>query len=357
MSAARPRVHIVYEYSIDYRPYSSSYLRLIRHFTHPRVTDHIDATFDLDFQHQTADLVILERLWRPDVTLPRVEQLVERIRRAGAKFIYALDDNFFDLVQENKGWPPLELLPIADFCLREADGVLLSTPALLERLSEFITKTEDRQQWVVVPNALDERLLVSRPIKSRSLEQRKVTIGAMGTATHDEDLLMILPAIETICRHHPGQVELQIVGVTRKPETQQALQGLPVRAINPQPEEQEYPLFMPWFTATLNWDIALSPLRDTPFNRTKSDVKFLDYAAIGAAGIFSRLPPYQSSVKHLETGWLAENTPAAWEEALETLISEPDLCQRIARRANRYLFEQRILAHRASDWVSAFRLY
>ncbi len=351
----RPRLHVVYEYGIDFRPHSSPYLRLIRPFSHPKITPYVESSFDLDFHNQSVgianqpvELVILERLWRPDVSLEAVQQLVERIHRAGARFIYSLDDNFFDLVLENKGWPPPEFLPIVEYCLRQADGMMCSTTALRQRLLEFAPQDDSR--WVVIPNALDERLLVQRrPTQPRE----SLVIGCMGTATHDEDLMMILPALQAVFRRHPKQIELQMVGVTRLADTRQALEGLPVRYIDLPPAEQEYPLFLTWFGANLHWDIALSPLRSTPFNNTKSDIKFLDYAAIGAAGIFSRGPAYETTVQHQQTGLLAENTPAAWEEAIETLLTDHHLRQHIAQSASHYLYSQRTLAQSATDWINA----
>jgi len=367
-----PRVHGVYEYDVNYRPHGSSWLRLIRPFLHPALSGSINASFDLTFQGQPASIVILDRLWRPDVTLPLVERLVDRVRAVGARFVYSLDDSFFDLVLENKPWPPPEYLPILEYCLQQADGVMVSTPQLAARLQHFVPTSQgctqpgctqpgctqpgctQPERWVVLPNALDERLLVRR---WPPLPEKRVVIGVMGTVTHDDDLMLILPALQAVCRRHPGTVVLQIVGVTSQSATQERLQSLPVRYLNPSPQEQAYPLFMPWFTAQARWDIALAPLRDTPFNASKSDIKFLDYAAIGAAGVFSRLPPYQSSVQHLENGWLAENTPDAWEEALETLIADVTLRRRIAHNAMRYLYQHRTLARRAGDWLQAVQTW
>jgi glycosyltransferase involved in cell wall biosynthesis len=345
----RPHLHVVYEYGIDLRPHSSAFLRLIRPLSHPRTRDHISTTFDLDYKAEPADLVIIDRLWRPDVTLPLVEELINKIRSKKAKFVYSLDDNFFDLILENKAYPPRELLPIVAFLLRQADCVLVSTSALRERLLEY------NPNIIILPNQLDERLLIIRhpgelhpyPVSDR------IVIGYMGTFTHDEDFQIILPAIKTIHRRYPGRIEVQIVGVIRNDETKKELQDLPVRYVFPKPEEQEYPLFMLWFTGHVNWDIAISPLRDTPFTRCKSDIKYLDYTAIGAAGIFSQSPAYSSTIHHKEDGWIAENTPEAWEEALETLILDHALRQQIVRNASRYLYSQRILALRAPDWVEA----
>jgi glycosyltransferase involved in cell wall biosynthesis len=349
MSTTRPRVHVVYEYGIDYRPHSSPFLRLIRPFSHPRVQEHLDTTFDQDYNGEPADLVIVDRLWRPDVNLQLVQELVDKIRLKGAKFVYSLDDNFFDLVLENKGWPPKEFLPIVTFMLHQADGVLVSTPALRERLLEY------NQNILVLPNQLDERLLVTRhPGEIHPLAgPDRVVIGYMGTITHDEDLLMILPALESINQRYPARIEIQVIGVLRNEETKKELLGLPVRYVSFRPEEYEYPMFMLWFTGHTRWDIAISPLRETLFTRCKSDIKYLDYAAIGAAGIFSQSPAYSSTIHHKIDGWIAENTPEAWEEALETLVQDSSLRLKIARNAARYLYRERLLAQHALDWYTA----
>ena len=68
-------------------------------------------------------------------------------------------------------------------------------------------------------------------------------------------------------------------------------------------------------------DISLLPLRDTSFNRLKSDLKFIESAGSGAVPIFSPTV-YASSSVHGMAGVLAES-PKDWGVALETLITKP----------------------------------
>ena len=112
------------------------------------------------------------------------------------------------------------------------------------------------------------------------------------------------------------------------------------------------PEFMAWFSQ-LHWDIAIAPLKDTPFNRGKSDIKFLDYCALGAAGIYSNLPVYESSIRHLETGWLADNTLESWVEALESLLLDNQLRERIAQNAAQYLLTHRTVGCCVHNWLAA----
>lgn len=352
----RWRVHILYEYGSDLRPHGSAFIRLLRPFTYPALRENLEVTSGLTYNGQEVDVVIVDRLWRPDISPALAIGLVENTRQAGVPLIYALDDNLLDLparqlplVSQGQVWPTEEHRWVVQFFLRQADGVMVTTQALRERFLSF------NPNIVVVPQALDERLLVGGgPPQVNSLfgERRKV-IGYMGTLTHDDDLMMILPVFQSIWERHGGKIEFQIVGGVGRADTLQALKELPVRMVNARPEEVEYPLFMLWFSSCIRWDIAISPLKDTPFNRCKSDIKFLDYSAIGAAGIYSRVPAYESSVRHLETGWLAENDVGAWVEALETLLADDGLRMQLAHNATRYLYAERILARCAANWLKA----
>src|SRR5690606_16932600 len=145
----------------------------------------------------------------------------------------------------------------------------------------------------------DERLLIN------ALHHRvspfagdKLTLGYMGTLTHDADLCLILPALDEVGRAAPHSLELQVIGGVGTGATWSLLKDLPFPVRRIDPPTGEYPHFMHWFTGSIHWDVALAPLLDTPFNRCKSDVKFLDYSALGTAGIYSRDSIYAEHVIH-----------------------------------------------------------
>jgi glycosyltransferase involved in cell wall biosynthesis len=349
-SGKHPLVHVLYEHGLDLRPYSSPFLRLIRPFSHPLVKAHIDATFGLDYDDEQVDLVIIDRLWRRDVSMQLIQDLCNRIHLRGAKIIYSLDDNYFDLAFDKNPWPTREILPIVTFLLRQADAVLVTTPALRQRMLDYNPNT------FILPNQLDERLLVMHnPSITSRIDQNRIVIGYMGTFTHDEDFMLVLPAIKSILQRYPDRIEVQVIGVVNQEETKKELHALPIRYVYPKPEEHEYPLFMLWFTSHIHWDMAISPLQDTPFNNCKSDIKFLDYASIGAAGIYSQSPVYSSTVCHQQNGWLTENSPDAWEGALETLLQDSPLRLTIAKNATHYLYKDRTLVQHAADWVEMIK--
>lgn len=348
----RQKIHIVYEYGSDLRPHSSSYIRLLRPLIHPGIADQFEISFGPRMLDRNFDAVIVDRLWRPDISMALAKELVADIHHSGALFIYAIDDNLLDLPLEREDWPQEHHLQIFRYFLEEADCVWVSTQALKDRLTDY------NPCIFVFSNNLDERLLIagSRPLEISPFGQRPIAIGYMGTTTHIKDFEMIIPALQQVWQKYPKAFEIQIVGVAEETDLFRLLEDLPVRIMNPDSKEQEYPLFHLWFAGHLSWDIAISPLRDTPYTYCKSDIKFLDYSAIGAAGIYSRVNAYQSTVQHGETGWLTENTIEAWKEAMDVLLTDAELRNRIAKNSAHYLYSDRILAKNVPSLLETIQL-
>lgn len=350
------RLHVLYEHGPDPRPNGSAYLRLLRPLSHPSLRGLVEAQFALNYGGQPVDAVIVDRLWRPDVSLPLLEQLHARVQAAGARLIYALDDSFLDAahrLQSDSGGSNFEsrIRQSVEFLLRESDGLLVTSEALRARLTSF------NRNICVLPHALDEHLLNHAGLGARPAPfgPRRKTIGYMGTPTHDDDLRLVLPALERLRRRHGDLVSIEIIGGVADRATLDAFSELPIRIVDCAPGEHEYPLFMLWYTSTIRWDIAIAPLADDPFNHCKSDIKLLDYAAVGAAGVFSRIPAYEASIRHERTGLLVENDTDAWVAALEQLLLDDAQQAQIASAATRYLYTQRTLQRSAVRWPAAIR--
>jgi glycosyltransferase involved in cell wall biosynthesis len=366
----RIKIHVLYEHGADLKPYGSAYVRLLRPLTHPVFRPYWDVTTDREYTGQAADAVIVDRLWRPDVSLELVEHLYRQLQRNQVRLLYAIDDNFLELAKENKDWHPTEAqLQVVQFLLQHADGVLVTTLPLKEQFAAYNTNI------VVVPNLLDDRLLAKRGVSAESSPlslfdkvrcywnamcrqlssygRSKKVIGYMGTFTHDDDLLMVLPALRELVHRYGEAIEIQLLGVAAHRETKQHFEGLPVRIINLRPASMEYPRFMSWFTRHMNWDVAIAPLCDNVFNLCKSDIKFLDYSAVEVPGVYSYVPAYTPSVRHLDNGWLAENTTEAWLEAFEALLFNEELKKSLRHNAARYLYTERTVSKGAHYWLTA----
>ncbi|PKN94134.1 MAG: hypothetical protein CVU44_06955 [Chloroflexi bacterium HGW-Chloroflexi-6] len=341
-----PRLHILFEHGSDLIPFGSAQVRLLRPFCHPLLQSAFNATFGLEYFGARVDAVVVDRLWQPGINLLKAKSLVNDIRRAGAKFIYALDDNYFDLDISTLDWKPSdEMFQVVEYFITTADAVLVTTDNLKERLSAY------NSMIFVVKNALDERLLPP-PVEHHKPAGDPIIMGYMGTFTHDGDLKIILPAVQAIIKEYSGKVEFQILGVTHKADSRQILASLPATIIPLNPAIVPYDKFIPWFHANIHWDIGLCPLNDTPFTRSKSDIKHLDYGAAGIAGIYSRVPAYEDTVHHLQTGYLAGNTAEEWVDGFRVLIADSVLRNSIAHNARSYVLAERTIQSRYRDWVN-----
>ena len=341
------RVHVLYEYGVDSRPHGCAYIRLLLPLNHPSNAGALSVTSGESYAR--ADVIMVDRTWFPGVTPAAAEALVKQARRDNACVIYSIDDNLLDLKPEGfNRWPfTTEELMAVRYFAREADGIIVTTELLKQRLSRL------NENIFVVPNALDENLWGDESFAERKPDAggRKV-IGYMGTHTHDADFMLVLESLRSTLREHAGRVELQFIGAIADRAVLAALDGLPVSVLDVG-GNVEYPAFARWMVKNVRWDLAIAPLEENTFTRCKSDIKFLDYGAVGIPGIFSRGPVYGKTVRHLDTGYLADNNAQSWTEALNQMLSDDSLRRSIAGRAREYTFSNRTLRHRAADWREA----
>jgi glycosyltransferase involved in cell wall biosynthesis len=101
-------------------------------------------------------------------------------------------------------------------------------------------------------------------------------------------------------------------------------------------------------------DIGLAPLEDTPFNRSRSDVKFLEYAVHGVVPVVQATSPYLHSVKQGRTGFFF-NSPDELISTLDRLASDPPTRTRVSASAREYVLRERSYTARALERVEFYR--
>jgi glycosyltransferase involved in cell wall biosynthesis len=94
--------------------------------------------------------------------------------------------------------------------------------------------------------------------------------------------------------------------------------------------------------------VGIAPLLDTPFNRSRSDVKFLEYAAHGVVPVLQRTVPYSGVVAHGKTGLLFESGEDCISK-LRWLLDHPDERKRIAREAKTHVLRERMIFKRIEE--------
>ncbi len=291
---------------------------------------------------EAAQLVILQRDF-PRFG-PAYEAVAQRAQALGVPVVHELDDLLLDVPLDHWGKDAY-----TDYLfdllggLVAADGLVAATPALAEALHPLNPHID------VWPNCLDDRLWQLRPPAPAvaPTPERPLVLGYMGGLTHQPDLAEITGPLLRVLGRYKTTVRLQFWGGP-PPE---ALAGHPQVAWTAL-DVRGYAAFAEFFQAQ-QFDVALAPLRDLPFNRCKSHIKFLEYSALGVPGVYSRLAPYSGIVAPGANGLLAA-TPAEWEAALVALIESPALRDQLARAAQATVSAGWRLSARAKEWYTLY---
>ena len=311
-----------------------AYIRLLLPLTHPACGQDIEVIVadTVSALRYKADMFVTHRYAIPDVAA--AEALAAHARAIGGRLVYDLDDDLLHIPREHPEAAALRpKTQVVRRMLRLADQVLVSTPALAARVGVAAT---------VVPNGLDEQLWTAAPAIPRP-RQMPVRILCMGTATHTADFALIEPALARIAEDFGYRVSIDMIGFSDAPHLPEWVKRLPI----PPSARASYPGFVHWFTGQRAWDIGLAPLVDSAFNRCKSAIKALDYAAAGIPVIASDGPVYRGSPADGVGGMLVANRPDAWYAAISRLIRDVPLRERLALGARAAFLERGTLAAQA----------
>ncbi len=270
-----------------------AYIRLLQPLDHPAIGGDFDVVLAdaNEALNYRADIIVTQRYAVGD--LDSVEALIGHCRRHGIALLYDLDD---DLRQIPRDHPDAALLRprrrLVSRLVRDADAVWVSTPALADALCGV------RDDLRVVENGIDERLWLAAPSPIPPREG-PVRVLFMGTMTHDADFAIVEDALARLKAVFGEFVSIDVLGISGKPTLPDWVNriSMPIHAAS------GYPGFVHWITQQ-HWDLGIAPLADTAFNRCKSALKTLDYAAMGLPILASDLPLYRSSPADGPAGWL-----------------------------------------------------
>lgn len=266
------------------------------------------------------DVIILERNY---VNLGLAKLIIEKSKCHNVKIIYEIDD---DLINIDKSHPEYELYSkqskTIEYIAKNADEIIVSTNYLKNVMLNYNDKVN------VIHNVLtDDWNMDIAPNSSHS--SNIVKIGYMGTKTHRNDLKLIEEAIYNIKEYYDEDdrdIVFEIIGGSD--ENLDWAENIEI------PDDKTfYPDFVSWIRRTADWDIALSPLEDTPINRAKSELKYLEYTALNTPAIYSNIGPYKEHITNEFNGLLCDNTVQCWQENIMKLIEDPDLRKKILMNA------------------------
>lgn len=259
---------------------------------------------------------------------------VKKARANGQIVINDIDDWYWGLDTENAAFKathpkynPQENRYNYKSILANSDLVIASTPYLASRL-DWVRKTP----VTVVKNTVD----VARFTPFTHTDTDCPTVGWAGSTAHRSSDLETLKGVlgplsirNEIKLHHSGAHPSHVPFADRIGVDRDRVTTMPLS------DHEEYPNI-------LKFDVGIVPLRVTPFNRAKSDIKGLEYSAAGIPFVAQRIDAYQELHDSLGIGKLADR-PGDWIKLLKA-FRDPVLRSEEAAK-NRELVDNRDIRH------------
>lgn len=222
----------------------------------------------------------------------------------------------------------------------DSDNVAFNVKLMsIPHLSAITTSTEHlkerhlkyKKPVYTVPNSID--------LETRSFPKKKpnkrIRIGWLGSACHWENLQIIQQAVKDIVANYP-EVEFVYTNLYgdiwgQPPEEVEnrvipACQLISCKGERHASCNKSYVTFDKYAkqTNSFNLDIGLAPLHDNLFNRSKSNLRVLEYWADHVAVIASPVRPYSETIKNGVNGFLAKEK-MDWYKMMEKLILDEKL--------------------------------
>jgi glycosyltransferase involved in cell wall biosynthesis len=292
-----------------------------------------------------ADVIVTQRFFPVGLFEPAVMPV---LARTDAARIHDLDDLITDLPpgHPREGEVDAELYAVRA-CLLGADLVTTPSPVLADAL-----RAEGIEAVRVIPNAIDPADWpgldpATRPDGGDGRSGPPVRIGWVGTSTHGPDLELVVPAFRALLERFGSRIEIELRGI----EAPASLAADPRLIVRPD-YEYDYRRYASDL-ATSSFDLAVVPLRDHPFNRAKSAIKWLEWSAVGVAGVYADLPPYADVVEPGHTGFLAGSDPEEWTAILTALVTDPRRRRDAATAAWTAVRSTHTVTHTRALWLEA----
>jgi len=201
-----------------------------------------------------------------------------------------------------------------------------------ERLAEVLRGRNPEVR--VFPNAMST---LPEPRNFRDARALTLFFGALN---RERDWEPVMPAINAVAQAAGARLRFEVV---HDQAFFDALQT-PHKRFTPTCDYDQY------LELLGGCEISLMPLRDTAFNRAKSDLKFIEAGACRVAALAAPIV-YGGTIEDGRTGLLFDD-PAELHDRLLRLVAMPDLARALGDAARAYVAGERMLAYQVADRIA-----
>lgn len=292
------------------------------------------------------DMVIFYRI----PASPPVIQWIRYAQEHGMQHFWETDDYIFDPL--NKGDLATETsasdrdlqrrrstLYLA--ALKLCGHTISSTPELARHMLEAGARSAH-----VIENALGEdtlHLASSFSTQRTSLQDGIIRIAfSAGSRSHDINLAYIAPALAQVMKEK-ANVELLTIGHVELPDE--------LKPFNTRIKTLPFSHYEDYLCRLNTCDFLIIPLLDSPFNLCKSNIKFLEAAALQLPVIASPIPAYCSIITSGKNGFIA-STQEEWISAMQQLAEDVNLRKNMGQQAKEAALANYSAQHIANTQVA-----
>jgi glycosyltransferase involved in cell wall biosynthesis len=285
-----------------------------------------------------ADIIVWQRQHQK-----KLIKFLESAKYAGKLQIFEIDDNLHKIPMLNVASriynPNTEPYKYMLGWMKHCDHLMVST----ERLKEFYGGIL-QVPCTVIPNHVK---VVETP-KEHFVGDR-VRILWAGTSTHAEDLTLLIEPFKKLKDKYGDKIKICTMGWDGKVMMEADMEKVPEETKKNLKDGEKVmqvidlnlktDKFIPGVPVDqyldklcgMNFDIGLCPLIDNEFNRSKSNIKWLEYSMAGMATIASDINPYQCINNNVD-GIIVQDK-SKWFETIDTLIQDRNTIRRLAKAA------------------------
>lgn len=256
------------------------------------------------------------------VSDPAYHWLPAYLKQNGVSYAYYLDDNFWKITGTGdlaRYYQSPSVVNSLDEFVRGADFVITHTQVM----ADFITDRFPNVRCEILPVPFDVALIEEIQEETSPPVRRFPVVGYAGGFKKDE-----FEFLETVLyRLNKVRPEIRfefIGGISDELRDLNNVQWFPGFS--------DYATFLA-FKVSRGWSVGLAPLMDSEFNSSKTNNKFREYAGCNIAGIYSKTSPYIECVRSGETGMLVQNDANAWVEAIQKIVDDESLREKIKSEA------------------------
>lgn len=252
-------------------------------------------------------------------------------KRAGKTTVWASDDDLLNLDSSNPVGGRYERSKVRstmETMMKTADALWTFSPQMRQK---YLEKGFQQVHYCHSIAPFSDSAIQCTDVHHQNSDL--VRIGHIGDFSHANEMHNLVSAIQELSKASLSRKwVIEFVGYT-PPE----LENHPnVRSV---PYIKGIDNFHKWLRSA-SWSIGIAPLRDTPFNRCKTDNKFRTFSANGICGVYTNIPPYSDSIVHEHTGLLCDDSPVEYAECLKRLIEDDVLRNRINQQSQKIALER-----------------